>query len=100
MAKPFRNLKEQVLARPGARAQVEEYGRAIDAALRLAELRAQRGLTQQDLANALNVSQRRVSALEHQSDLYLSTLKGYIEMLGGKLEIVASFPDRRVKLEV
>jgi len=100
MAKSFRRLEQKVLADPKRRARVDEYGQAIDAVLRLAELRAERGLTQQDLADALRVSQRRISALEHQNDLYLSTLKGYIEMLGGKLEVVASFPDSRVKLEV
>ena len=100
MAKPFRHLKEEVLARPGARAEIDEYKEAIDAVLRLAELRSRRGLTQQDLANALRVSQRRVSAVENQSDLYLSTLRGYIEMLGGTLEIVATFPDSRVRLEL
>ena len=51
-------------------------------------------------ADALGVSQARVSSIERQSDLYLSTLKTYIGMLGGELELVAVFPDEHVKIDV
>ena len=52
---------------------------AIEHALLLAEIREHRSLSQTDLAEVLGTSQARVSQLENQSDLYLSTLKRYIE---------------------
>lgn len=68
-------------------------------ALDLAELRARRRLTQLDLAGRLGVRQPSVSRLEHRDDLYLSTLREYVEALGGRLEIAAVFDDDRVLIE-
>jgi len=39
-----------------------------------------------------------VSRVEHERDIYLSTLRGYIEALGGYLEIVAGIPDQELRL--
>jgi hypothetical protein len=39
-----------------------------------------------------------VSKIEHRTDIYLSTLAGYVEALGGKLEIRAVFPDREMQI--
>ena len=41
-----------------------------------------------------------MSQLENQSDLYLSTLKRYIEALGGELEVVAVFDGERIEIGV
>ncbi len=72
----------QIRSDTEAAGEIAVYKAAMEAAVRLADLRQQRGLTQQQLADALEVSQRRVSGIERQSDLYLSTLKDYVEMLG------------------
>ena len=65
------------------------------AAYRLVELRKARGLTQQQVADAMGVSQRRVSAIEHgdvdRSEL--TTLRTYIQALGGQIHIVAEFDE-------
>ena len=66
----------------------------------LAELRRARAHTQTQLARNLNVSQAQVSRIEHQTDLYLSTLQSYLEALGGRLELVAVFDDERVVLSL
>jgi predicted XRE-type DNA-binding protein len=69
-------------------------------AYRLAEVRKHQGLTQRDIAAALEVSQARISKMEH-GDLQrteLSTIRRYVEALGGRIEIVASFGDQRVIL--
>jgi predicted XRE-type DNA-binding protein len=69
-------------------------------AYRLAEVRKHQGLTQRDIAEALHVSQARISKME-QGDLQrteLSTIRRYVEALGGTIEIVASFGDQRVIL--
>lgn len=62
-------------------------------AIELPEVRASRGVTQAQLAERLGVRQASVSQLEHRDDLYLSTLRGYIEALGGRLEVAAVFDD-------
>jgi transcriptional regulator with XRE-family HTH domain len=65
----------------------------------LRELREAKKLTQEDVARRLGGRQVYVSRLEKRSDMKLSTLRDYIGALGGKLEVVASFPKgRRVKL--
>lgn len=62
----------------------------------LHELRRARSLTQQDLAKALNVNQPAVSKLEQRADMYVSSLRSYIEAVGGRLRIVAEFPEGEV----
>jgi hypothetical protein len=46
------------------------------------------------MALALGVGQDAISRLEKRSDMLLSTLRLYIESLGGKLQLVAQFPGR------
>ena len=96
--KPFANLAEKVKADPVRRERVATYKRAMEDVLALADLRASRGLTQQEVAGALAVSQANISRIEHEEDLYLSTLRLYVAALGGELELCAVFPDQRVRL--
>ena len=65
----------------------------------LAELRQARKFTQQQIAETLNIKQASVSMVESQTDMYISTIRKYIQAMGGKLEIVAKFPERSVKVE-
>lgn len=58
----------------------------------LSELRRARALTQKSLAKKLGIGQESISKLESRSDLMLSTLKHYVEALGGRLDLIASFP--------
>lgn len=60
----------------------------------LKELRKSAGLTQHDLATTLCVGQDTISRLEKRNDLLLSTLRHYVESIGGELALVATFPDR------
>jgi transcriptional regulator with XRE-family HTH domain len=69
---------------------------AVADALALARIREHRRLTQVDVARVMNTSQANVSKLERREDLYLSTLRAFVEALGGKLEITAVFPDGRI----
>ncbi len=64
----------------------------------LRQLREARERSQEDLAKKLHIKQAAVSKLERRTDMYLSTLRGYIEAMGGKLEIVARFPNQAVKI--
>lgn len=60
----------------------------------LRELRKARQLTQVRMAKQLGITQDSVSRLEKRSDLLLSTLRKTVEAMGGKLSLVAEFPDR------
>ena len=64
----------------------------------LAEMRRNAGLTQGEVAEAMGVTQQRVSAIESGSVAELSTLADYIRALGGELKVIADFADswRRV----
>lgn len=79
-----------------------EIKRWVDAELEkipLAEVRKARQMTQVRLAEVLQVNQGAISKLERRSDMYLSTLRSYIEAMGGQLEIRAVFPDGEVMVE-
>ena len=60
----------------------------------LRELRQARKLTQVRIATKLGITQDSVSRLEKRSDLLLSTLRKTVEAMGGRLSLVAEFPDR------
>ncbi|MEO1190480.1 MAG: helix-turn-helix domain-containing protein [Pseudomonadota bacterium] len=62
--------------------------------LTLQDLRKARQLTQVELAKTLGKSQASIANLEKRSDVLLSTLRSYVEALGGELALVARFPDR------
>lgn len=94
----FADLLGKIEADPTRRARIAERKRAIEDALLLADLRGQAGLTQREMAEVLNVSQSRVSKIEHAEDLYISTLRSYVAALGGHLEINAVFADHTVEL--
>jgi transcriptional regulator with XRE-family HTH domain len=61
----------------------------------LQQMRKARALTQKKLAKKLGVGQVAVSKLESRSDLLLSTLRSYVEAMGGTLDLVVRFPDRK-----
>ena len=96
--KRFRELADRVTATPEGRARVDEYRRLMDAIVTLYRLREERGLTQVEVAQALDVTQGNVSRVENAADLYVSTLARYVEALGGHLELTAVFPDQVVSL--
>ena len=60
----------------------------------LRELRQIAGKAQADIATALNIKQPSVSKIEKQADMYLSTLRSYVEAIGGKLELPVKLPAR------
>ena len=83
---------------PEGRAIVEREGAILRDMLALHKLREARGVTQVELAKAWDTSQTNVSRVEHERDVYLSTLRTYIEALGGRLELRAEFPDQTITL--
>lgn len=87
-----RDLDNVMYALPTERRAAVEHRAAELATLK--DLRQAMQKTQVDLAATLHVGQDSISRLEKRSDMLLSTLRGYIEAMGGKLEIVARFPNR------
>jgi DNA-binding XRE family transcriptional regulator len=67
---------------------------------RLADVRRRRGLTQVHLSKMLGISQSDLSKLERRRDLRLSTLRSYIAALGGRLRLVADFPDDHLEVQL
>jgi len=61
----------------------------------LRELRRAHKLTQERIAETLGIGQDQVSRLEQRSDLLISTLRSYVEAMGGRLTLVAEFPDHK-----
>lgn len=96
----FAELSRSVVANPERAMRVAAMETAIEHALVLGEIRERRNLSQADLANVLGTSQARVSQLENQTDLYLSTLKRYVVALGGELEVTAVFDGERIEIGV
>jgi transcriptional regulator with XRE-family HTH domain len=68
------------------------------AELPLAELRQALQMTQETLAELLETSQPEISKIEHRTDVYVSTLRRYIEAMGGELQIIARFPEGKVSI--
>lgn len=96
MARKYSDLRSKMNA--DARARVDARVIAALQQLPLLELRKARNLSQQKLAEALDTSQGEVSKIEHRTDLYLSTLRNYIEAMGGELDIIARFKDGAVRI--
>jgi transcriptional regulator with XRE-family HTH domain len=96
MAKNFRQLREAMS--PEAQARSHAKAMAMIAELPLAELRQARLLSQEQLAARLEVKQPAVAKMEKKADMYISTLRRYVEAMGGRLEIRAHFPEGDVRI--
>jgi DNA-binding XRE family transcriptional regulator len=96
MARNFREPEAKMSTErlAGSNMRVEQ----MIAEMPLDELRAARDLTQQHLAELLNVGQAAISKMERRSDMYISTLRQFVKAMGGQLEIRAVFPDGEVRI--
>jgi transcriptional regulator with XRE-family HTH domain len=91
MARDFDELRNRMS--PERREQNRQRAAALLVEMDLAELRGHRELTQEDMADRLQISQSNISRLERRSDMLVSTLREVIEALGGELHLVAEFPE-------
>ena len=83
---------------PARRKRVKDGTDQLLQEMRLHELRRARELTQLELARKLNVNQPAVAKLEQRADVYVSSLRHYIEAVGGRLKVVAVFPEGEVAI--
>ena len=89
-----RSLNDMIAALPvdeqeAIEARYQELKQEVES---LRELRQIAGKAQEDIATALNIKQPSVSKIEKQADMYLSTLRSYVEAIGGKLELTVKLP--------
>ncbi len=87
----------QTLPEDEQRAVAKRAGELVTAH-NLRELRALAGRTQEDVSAATGFKQTNVSRLEKRADMKLSTLRDYVESLGGTLKIVADVAGKKVDL--
>lgn len=67
----------------------------LDEEMTLRDLRAVHNLTQTKVGEILGVEQDSVSRMERRADMLISTMSDYVEAMGGKLRLIAEFPNRR-----
>jgi|GEM_PF-110643 ribosome-binding protein aMBF1 (putative translation factor) len=97
MARKFAELRAKMSGESRARAHALYQEMVAEMALH--ELRRARGMSQEMLAKMLGIKQPNVAKMEKRADTYISTLRATIEAMGGTLDIVARFPDGRVKIK-
>ena len=76
------------------RTAIAEGARQKIAALRLQQVREASGLTQEEVAQRMGVTQASLSRMEHRPDVKLSNIRKYVEALGGTLEVSVVLPRR------
>ena len=80
-------------SKPATRARIEAEAKRLSDDLHLSQFRKARGLTQETMAALLGVSQAEVSKMERRTELYVGTLRKFIEAMNGELIIAARFAD-------
>lgn len=96
MSKPFSNLRKKMS--PTAQKIAAEKTQQMLKQMPLQELRQARLLSQERLAETLHTKQANISRIERRTDMYISTLRSYIEAMGGELDIIVRFPDGEVRI--
>lgn len=99
-ARPYRELRAKMS--PASRARAGKRANEMLAEMPLCAVRHAREMSQQFVAEVLGVHQASISKLERRTDIRISTLRSFIEAMGGRLEIRAVFPDgdeRIVRIE-
>ncbi|HSU19927.1 MAG TPA: XRE family transcriptional regulator [Acidobacteriaceae bacterium] len=98
MAKNFKILQQRMS--PEARAISEKRAAATLEKMALHDLRRVRRMNQTELAAQLGTAQSEVSKIENRADMHISTLRQYVEGLGGQLEMKAVFPEKTILLDL
>lgn len=84
---------------PEAQAKAAAEAMRLDDEMDLAEVRRALKLSQEEIAQTLQLTQGSVAKIEKRTDMYVGTLRRFIEAMGGELEIVARFADHTVKIK-
>ena len=84
---------------PARRGRVDAAVRRELLAMELRELRQEAGKTQAEVADIAEMTQAELSKIERREDHLISTLRRYVTALGGELEVVAGFDNKRIALK-
>jgi predicted transcriptional regulator len=99
MPRKFNEVIAEIEANPERRARVDTYEREMRGQmLLLQKLRERQKVTQHELAAALGVAQSNISRIEHEDDPQISTVRKFVEALGGKLVVQARIGDETIDL--
>ena len=97
MAQNWREIRRTLS--PEQEEKTRQYVKSVVEAVTLNQLREARSLTQANLAAVLGINQGSVSKMEKRTDMYVSTLRNFIQAMGGELQIKAVFPEGEVTIE-
>ena len=92
MTRSWNEIKQSMT--PAQREDIEARAEQLDTLITLRDLLRERNLTQEVIADRLEVAQGNVSRTLRRGDLRVSTLRSVVEAMGGELQLVARFPDR------
>jgi DNA-binding XRE family transcriptional regulator len=84
---------------PEQEAEIARRVREAAGVMTLYQLREARNLTQVNLAKVLNINQGAVSKMEKRTDMYVSTLRNFIQAMGGQLQVKAIFPEGEIQID-
>ena len=96
MTRSFAELTKDLS--PERRERIEQRKEQLREEMTLSELRKAFLLTQDTLATTLNVKQAEISKIENRADMLMSTLRNFVQAMGGDLEVRAVFPDRAIEI--
>ncbi len=91
MAKNFKTLVDKMS--PASQAEIVEKALTMMDEMPLAELRQARKFSQVQIAELLEIQQPAVAKMEQRTDMYISSMRRFVEAMGGQLEIRAHFAD-------
>jgi DNA-binding transcriptional regulator YiaG len=94
---PFARLRAGMTSEAQAEAEAEAI--RLGEQMEVAELRRTMRLAHDEIARTLQIAPATVTKIEKRADMYVGALRGFIEAMGGELEIVARFPDHTVKIK-
>jgi len=83
---------------PKRRERVEQRKEQLQQEMTLAEVCKDSSLNQATLAKNLNVKQVEISKIENRVDMLMSTLRNFVQAIGGDLEVGSVFPDRSIEI--
>lgn len=97
MTKPYKLLRQK-MSKQARELSALKSQKMLKEIMALKELRSALQLSQKKLAATLSVDQANISQIENRTDMFISTLRGYIEAMGGELDIIARFPQGEVHI--
>jgi predicted transcriptional regulator len=92
---------QEIKAKKFSAEQLQQIDDQVEQDLLEMDLRALReaaGLTQEELAQRIAITQSQLSKLERREDHRISTVRRYVAALGGQMEIVAVVDGKRILL--